>query len=145
MVKYIFHISFWLITVYHFFVFIGNFFLVGPLQFDPTAYLLKGETLPYVGNDIIRFLILIWGLWYMASILGVVYAYFKKSEMAMKAAVIAPIIYNVITGIGTFTFISKIQVFNTEVVPLFAVCMMHFIAMSLFIILFIFAKRICEN
>lgn len=142
MIKYIFHTSFWLITIYHLLVFLGNVFLVGPLQFAPAAYLLNGEPLQNIGNDIIRFLIIIWGIWYMGSILGVVYAYFKKSDIAMKAAVLAPTLYNLVTGIGIFTFFINIQVFNTDVVPISAISIMHFFAASLFIVLFILAKKV---
>lgn len=145
MAKYIFHTSFWLITIYHILVFIGNFFLMGPLQFEPTAYLLNGEQIQNIGNGIIRFLTLIWGLWYMGTILGVIYAYFKKSEMAMKAAIVAPTFYNVVTGIGTITFIANIQVFNTKVVPLSTICILHFVAAGLFIILFSLTNRVFEH
>lgn len=129
-------------VIYHLLVFIGNFFLAGPLAFEPSAYLLNGEPLSNTGNGIIRFLILIWGLWYISSILGVLYAYIKKSEMAMKTSTIAPAFYNVVTGVGSFTFLTNIEAFNTDVVPLSALGILHFVTAVIFILLFYLATRV---
>lgn len=140
--KIIFHILFWFIAIYHLFVFLGNFFLIGPLQFEPTSYLFNDKPLQEMSNGVIRMLPLIWGLWYLGTILGVAYAYFKKSAMGVKAAVIAPAFYNIVTGFGTFTFLANINVFNTEVVPLSAICIMHFVAAGIFVVLFILVNRV---
>ena len=102
-----------IISSFHLGAGIGSLFKIGPDAFTKPWWMVNGK--PGTGDTPIEKLFgLVLGLWYTASIMGVLIAYFAASTPVVQGALLCLFIYHVALSISMLLLFEEYKILDTD-------------------------------